>query len=502
MPVLPSPSPFPPLPSRGLLTCFYPGPKVVHQVPADSVVATTSAPGAASPLFHFPSVSSYVIPRQEFCSRTLTVVVNSYRILGHPVCLRSPNYPRNEFLFNFCLVLDASTDFSPHLTVTLKLANLLCTLEEQSHFLSRDTSPPNTGKIYALCEILLEDLNNYCESMIPIDDANTLNIKLFPTYAPPPPLLPHHVPLSTVRLSELVDPNWDLTMLLILPHINGINSVRQIALLADADYKLVRKAISHLLYYNCIFLLDVFSFSAIYAPTAEIADFVDNEDMQAECARYVTIPNHSSSENSSSGSNSSSQNPVSIRGPQLAELYFALKQGQSVKSFYMEHAPALAGIDIRRFITFGVIKGFIYRVHKYALALNSRAAHRSGKGSKARSQQHRQEWKRNTGLRLEGRDALLSLPAAKPSLWMKEASSSASGGATNPANDDDEEATGLGVRVERRAPAEPEEDLKECLEKYLDGTHCFDEICTELMVSEKEVVAALKEMGDVQIIHR
>lgn len=429
-----------------------------------------------SPLFHFPSVSSYVIPRQDFCSRTLTIVINSYRILGHPVCLRSPNYPRNEFLFNFCFVLDASTDFSPHLTVTLKLANLLCTLEEQSHFLSRDTSPPNTGKIYALCEILLEDLNNYSESMIPIDDANTLNIKLFPTYAPPPPLLPHHVPLSTVRLSELVDPNWDLTMLLILPYIDGINSVRQIALLADADYKLVRKAISHLLYYNCIFLLDVFSFSAIYAPTAEIADFVDNEDMQAECARYVTIPDHGSSENSSSLG--------STQGPQLAELYFALKQGQSVKGFYMEHASALAGIDIRRFITFGVIKGFLYRVQKYAVAVNSRTAHRSGKGGKARSQQqHLQQWKRNTGSRLEDRDAA-AFPAG-PASWMSP--SSASGSGTNAANE-----------AERGSP----EDLKTCLEKYLDGTHCFDEICTELMISEKELVATLKEMGDVQIIHR
>lgn len=485
-----------------------PGPKVVHQVPTDSIVAAGAAPSQA-PLFHFPSVSSYVIPRQEFCSRVLTVVINSYRILGYPICLRSPNYPRNEFLFNFCLVLDASTEFSPHLTVTLKLANLLRTLEEQSNFLSRDTSPPNTGKIYALCEILLEDLNNYSESMIPIDDANTLNIKLFPTYAPPPPLLPHHVPLSTVRLSALVDPNWDLTMLLILPHINGINSVRQIALLADADYKLVRKAISHLLYYNCIFILDVFSFSAIYAPTAEISDFVDDEDMQAECARYVVMP----PEQEPGGRRSPS--PISIGGPQLAELYCALKQGQSVKSFYMEHASALAGIDVRRFITFGVIKGFVYRVQKYALATNSRAAHRSSKGSKARSQQHRQQWKRNTGSRLEGRDALAAAAAATVSSpsWIMPTSSaslgaSGSGGGGASATPTPTPTTPTTTteanpqQQQQQRNARPEEDLKACLQKYLDGTHCFDEICTELMVSEREVVAALKEMGDVQIIHR
>ena len=34
----------------------------------------------------------------------------------------------------------------------------------------------------------MEDLNNYSETQIPIDEFNTLNIKLFPTYPPPPPV--------------------------------------------------------------------------------------------------------------------------------------------------------------------------------------------------------------------------------------------------------------------------------------------------------------------------
>lgn len=38
--------------------------------------------------------------------------------------------------------------------------------------------------------------------------------------------------------------------------------------------------------------------------------------------------------------------------------------------------------------------------------------------------------------------------------------------------------------------------------KYLDGSHCFDEICTDLMISEKELLALLKDVGDVQIIYR
>lgn len=303
-------------------------------------------------------------------------------------------------------------------------------LEEQSRFLSKDTSPPNSGTIYALCEVLMEDLNNYCETQIPIDEFNTLNIKLFPTYPPPPPLFPHHVPLSTVRLAELVDDNWDLTMLRILPYIDGVNSVKQIALKADADYKLTRKAIQHLLYYGCLLLLDIFQFGAIYAPTAEIASFIDDRGLQVECARYVVPPIEH-------GTGDDVMAKV-ISGTKLAELYLALRQGLTVKAWYLERESDVADIDVRRFITFGVIKGFLYRVHKYAIS-----------------------------------------PSA---LKQAKATSKKQG---------------------RHVKGEPKHGATFMnLAQYLDGTHCFDEICTELMVSEKDLVAQLKEWADVQIIYR
>ena len=100
----------------------------------------------------------------------------------------------------------------------------------------------------------------------------------------------------------------------------------------------------------------------------------------------------------------------------------------------MEHREAMGMMDVRRLITFGVIKGFLYRVHKYAIRASPLAA-----------------------LSLDGRKG--------------------------------EEKGGM-------------TDQDRALEKYLDGTHCLDEICTQLMLSEKDLMVRLKGFGDVQIIQR
>ena len=44
------------------------------------------------------------------------------------------------------------------------------------------------------------------------DDSNAINIKLFPIYAPPPPVKAYQVPICAVQLELIMDVNWDLTM--------------------------------------------------------------------------------------------------------------------------------------------------------------------------------------------------------------------------------------------------------------------------------------------------
>lgn len=161
-----------------------------------------------------------MIPKQALCDRLVTVVTDKYRVLGYPVCLVDPRYDRNEFIFNFGIVLEEDKEFSVYKSVVRKLAKMFKALEEQTGWLSGEWvdiehelagccggadgggggggaggpgGPGGVGgeeqvvvmrqevreelrwkvvgaRVYALIEQVLEDLNNYSECMIPIGE--------------------------------------------------------------------------------------------------------------------------------------------------------------------------------------------------------------------------------------------------------------------------------------------------------------------------------------------
>lgn len=154
-----------------------------------------------------------------------------------------------------------------------------------------------------------------------------------------------------------MDVTWDLTMQKIVPYIDGINSVKRIAELADCDFTLTKKAISHLLYYGCLTLVDIFTFGAIYSVTADIASLLADPEMQDECVNYIRTTSDSSD----------------LSFPSIFALYCSLSQGIPLKKWCMENFVKLKGIDVRRFIGFGVVKGLVYRVQKYPVATSPAA---------------------------------------------------------------------------------------------------------------------------------
>jgi hypothetical protein len=166
------------------------GNRVLHQVPSGAITPSTRPSALPIPLFPFNSVTQFLIPTQQFCDRLLTFCVNHHRVIGYPVCVREGKYSRNEFIFNFAIVIgENERDWACYGEVVRKLGRLLRGLEEQGGFLSKeeegvweDEASVAAGtnddvgafgvsggsNVYALCEMVLEDLNNYAECMIPI----------------------------------------------------------------------------------------------------------------------------------------------------------------------------------------------------------------------------------------------------------------------------------------------------------------------------------------------
>ncbi|KAK6613060.1 Nitrogen permease regulator 2-like protein [Botrytis cinerea] len=325
------------------------GTKVVHQSPPGCIVPE---PDVDKPrLFDFEKLAEYIIPRQAFCNRHVTVCdpENKHRILGHPVCIKNEKYERNEFMFNFCIVTRIEVDKIPYEAVVKRLASTFTEMEIQNEYLSQEGtfSCQDRRSIAALLEIIKEDLNNYNECMIPVG--------MYFTGDTSTPIKPWHVPISKIKFAEIVDDTWDLTMRKVIKHIDGIKDVRRIAHDANVAMDLTKIALQHLLYYDSILMLDIFLFSNIYAPTSEMNDFVaDKDGMQDECANYVYI------------------NGPRLTNFLLCRLFTTLCTSRTLKEWLKLHMDqglnVLNYIDVRRFIQFGVIKGLIYRVHRYAVS--------------------------------------------------------------------------------------------------------------------------------------
>lgn len=345
------------------------------------------------PLFDFDHVKNYVIPKPALCNRIVSFKVGKYTVVGYPVTIADGSYHRNAFVFNFAFVFNYSGHSNVYCSAIRRLARMFMALEEQSKFLSQMKS---FETIESILQQIYQDLNNYSECMIPIDESNTVNMKLFHIFPAPPEIKGFDVPISTVQLETMIDVNWDPTMEKIVPFINGINSVRKIAEIADANYNLVKKCIQHLMHYGCIIIIDIFQFSNIYAPTPKLINLLNDPAMMKECRSYIYHPARLFRANRSDKNGGKSQHgQVSTSAPsssphsmatsnssmfpsyglpfQLASndvifyLYASLNQGQTVKEWYHSNKELLKNIDIRRFLTFGVIKELIYRLHSYPI---------------------------------------------------------------------------------------------------------------------------------------
>ncbi|GJE90893.1 NPR2-domain-containing protein [Phanerochaete sordida] len=299
-------------------------------------------------LFNFDDVSKYIIPPSALCGRLVKFATRSHRIIGFPVELKG-RYRRNYFRYNLCFVFDRNADLSCYEPVVRKVSRVLTSCEEESAFLSGPNSAP---AIHAILEQLYEDLNSYSETSIQIDEFNSIDLKIFPFYPNPPPVKDWQVPLALINITRRIEPNWDLTVAKVVQYIDGVNHVARIARLADCDIDLCRQAMAHLLYYQVIMMIDIFQYSNMYTLRKSVQWLADEPHVREECGPYATRPDRDTPD-----------------WPKLLHLYSRLKPGITVYEWMEEYGVQDLGIDVRRFTSFGVVKGFLRRVHRWPVLL-------------------------------------------------------------------------------------------------------------------------------------
>ncbi|KAK4627057.1 Nitrogen permease regulator 2 [Fulvia fulva] len=476
---------------------FHPerGPSVIHQYPPSSIVST-SRPNDT--LIKWSEISAYIIPPYDLCNQPLGICVDRHRVLAFPVSLEHEDYHRNRFTFNICFVLGEDDDATLWDPIVRKTARFLTSAEDDHCFLQQeekiaglkwagDEGYPvdGLGQVHGLLRDVFEGLNTYGECSVRINDANVLNLRLEAARSASPKVRAWDVPLLIRDLPSREVWTWDLTLKRIHTYIDGIKHVQKIAELADVELKLVKRVVKELVYHGRATLLDIFHFQAIYACTETVTVLLNDEELQDECRYYIT---KSTGATAPHLEGKDLEKDVPPTRQQVVELYTLLHPGLQLHEYCLTHRDRLTGVDTRRLITFGIIKGFLRRVHKLALALEPQhptsplaEKKRSGSSTSKSKPRSSEDAAAREYHRAWRRAALTSGWATPPS-------------APPPA--------GLGRSYKSADHVRSEED--ERLRSYLDGGHCMDQICVEMHMSERKVVERLRSgrLGDVVLFNK
>lgn len=340
-------------------------------------------------------------------------------------------------------------------------------------------------------------------------------MKLFPHHRVPPAVKGWHVPVAKMKFADVVDPTWDLTLQKVIAHIDGVSDVRRVAANADVSLDLAKIALRHLLYYDTVLLLDMFFFGSCYAPRPGIHDFIANasandgyyggggsggggdddggvggvdggqgqkqqqQQQQQDAAHLGGVNVSGASSSAGAGGGGGGGGPVGggivdecanyvcimssgqrVSNHQLVNLMTTFCVGRTVGEWLRLHMEGgfdvLRYVDVRRLVQFGVIKGLLYRVHKYVVSKQYIAGLVTGQHH--RQQHHHQQQQQGSGSgsgRKEG---------------------GTGGGEQQP------------------------------LQRYMDGMHNFDQIITEMNLTDGEIMDRLKSFPaptyDLTVLYR
>lgn len=330
---------------------------IKHCVPkGDDHVAAT---------FHF--TKGLIIPKPSLFGKSFSLTIDSLKCkaLMYPVGIDHSSYERGRFTFDMVFIVDATssaeTMYEP---IVQKCAEYLIDLEIEYNFLTDETYQ---DKVFDMMEKMFLGLSTKGESVIEIDlegdKVVNLYFKLCPLYrgCEPPEIQYHLVPMfiREVTLTDRLIEKTDVLSQKIIPKIDGINTVREIAIDLELDPSLVARCVRNLHFYECVSLVPMFLYFNTYVATERVHDFYKNKKEISECIEFVKLQSDDEEERKK------------IPTPEFSDvfrLYLSMKQcGLTIGQWAEAENPRAMGIDEHRLVQFGMHHQFLRKLSVYPI---------------------------------------------------------------------------------------------------------------------------------------
>ncbi|KAK0401337.1 hypothetical protein QR680_015723 [Steinernema hermaphroditum] len=327
------------------------GPVIRYQVPREIF-----------PTQRWRTFSNAVIPRREMFNKLIKIAFHDYKVMGHPVCLKHRRYPRGDFIFNLCFVVSKdSTIDCMYEPLVQKCSQYLVELERECWFLSKSAAK---RKMPRLMRKIFKGINNNAGCELAVTKATTFYLKLCPSFhgKEPPKISKYMVPMFTRNpppISAEQIHKMDILSRKIIPHIDGVRCIKEISNVIEIESDLVERCVQNLHFYGCITLVPLFMYSNTYVTTEKLHNLYTDGRMQEECLEFIKRTQ-----------NDWSTDEKRPTFPQIFRLYASLKTGYTLKEWVGRIEPDMLNFDVRKFIQFGLCRGFVRKLSVYPFCKN------------------------------------------------------------------------------------------------------------------------------------
>eukprot|EP00931_Biecheleriopsis_adriatica_P106306 TRINITY_DN80786_c0_g1_i1.p1 TRINITY_DN80786_c0_g1~~TRINITY_DN80786_c0_g1_i1.p1 ORF type:complete len:453 (+),score=101.12 TRINITY_DN80786_c0_g1_i1:1-1359(+) len=325
----------------------------------------------------------YLLPETFIKGRVVSMVLDDNVIVGAPVYIEDNLYDRNIFQFNICMVVSSSLDPEPHRDIAQHLAMAFHSLEVEIKMLSSPSD--EVGSVEEILQQIRYQLNTTEECFVRVGKSHAISFKVRrwnPVLKKSPSM--SAVPVPLVDLQHLLKPSdiyeagllpslelklasepsledealplgLDPVLKPVLPLVDGVRTVQQIADASQVGHDNVVLILRHLLHFGFVSMIDEIRLDCRYRLTPEFHQVIENPAIRTDVLRYVR------------GGHCDSSRPEDAEEEVHAVIaLYAQIDGreQTLQEFREAHAEELRerAISLRHFVTFGLLKGFLERI--------------------------------------------------------------------------------------------------------------------------------------------